>query len=143
VAVDDKGEGFVQLPAWFGSLNKEYRYCLTAIGVPAPNLHIAQEIEENYFRIAGGKSRTRVCWQVTGIRHDPYAEHHRIQVEQDKSVSDRGRYIHPLEHGLPQPRVTQPETDTQGATMRGAGGMAPTMKAKPPQTPRTKRGRRK
>jgi len=44
VALDDKGEAVIDLPDWFGALNKDFRYQLTAIGAPAPNLYIAEEI---------------------------------------------------------------------------------------------------
>ena len=46
-------------------------------------------------RIVGGKPGARVSWQVTGIRHDAYANAHRIQVEEDKPAAERGSYIHP------------------------------------------------
>ena len=35
-----------------------------------------------------------VSWQVTGIRHDAYAEAHRVVVEEDKG-KERGTYPHP------------------------------------------------
>ena len=41
-----------------------------------------------------------VSWQVTGIRKDPYANEHRIQVEIDKPAKERGLYLHPVERGL-------------------------------------------
>ncbi|HEY9386381.1 MAG TPA: hypothetical protein VIP70_05030, partial [Nitrososphaeraceae archaeon] len=41
VVLDDKGEAEIELPDWFGALNKDFRYQLTAIGAPGPNLHIA------------------------------------------------------------------------------------------------------
>jgi len=44
VALDDKGEAEIELPDWFGVLNKEFRYQLTAIGAPGPSLYIAKEI---------------------------------------------------------------------------------------------------
>jgi hypothetical protein len=68
---------------------------LTAMGVPAPNLHIAKPIGRNQFKIAGGKPRMRVSWQVTGIRQDAWANAHRIPVEQNKTVKERDRYLHP------------------------------------------------
>jgi len=37
----------------------------------------------------------KVSWQVTGIRQDAYANAHRIPVEQEKPVADRGKYLHP------------------------------------------------
>ena len=44
VVLDDKGEAEIELPDWFGALNKDFRYQLTAIGAPGPNLYIAEEI---------------------------------------------------------------------------------------------------
>jgi hypothetical protein len=48
VALDDKGEAVIQLPDWFGALNKDFCYQLTAIGAPGPNLYIAEEISDYY-----------------------------------------------------------------------------------------------
>ncbi|MGB2988946.1 MAG: hypothetical protein WBC98_03220, partial [Candidatus Zixiibacteriota bacterium] len=42
----------------------------------------------------------KVSWQVTGIRHDKFAEANRIQVEVDKSADERGKYLHPQAYGL-------------------------------------------
>ena len=110
VALDEKGEAKINLPGWFGALNKDFRYQLTAIGAPGPNLYIAEEISENNtnysknnsnknnnsgFKIGGGTSGMKVSWQVTGVRKDPYAKAHPIQVEEDKPDKERGYYIHP------------------------------------------------
>lgn len=43
-----------------------------------------------------------VSWQVTGIRHDAFAEHHRIPVEENKTGEDAGKYLYPTEHGKPE-----------------------------------------
>src|ERR671923_12617 len=47
------------------------------------------------FRLAGGASRMKVSWQVTGIRKDPWANAHRIPVEEDKPANERGYYTYP------------------------------------------------
>jgi hypothetical protein len=47
VALDDKGEAEIELPDWFGALNKDFRYQPTAIGAPGPNPYIAEEIPDN------------------------------------------------------------------------------------------------
>ena len=47
VVLDDKGEAEIDLPDWFAALNKDYRYQLTAIDAPGPNLYIANEISES------------------------------------------------------------------------------------------------
>jgi hypothetical protein len=97
--LDDDGSAWIELPEWFGELNRDYRYQLTAIGGPAPDLHIAEEVSENRFRIAGGAAGMKVSWQVTGIRKDPWAEMNRIVVEEDKPEEARGTYLHPEAFG--------------------------------------------
>jgi len=83
------------LPDWFDALNKDFRYQLTSIGAPGPNLYVSQEISGNHFAIAGGKPGAKVSWQVTGTRQDAWANAHRIPVEQEKSAQERGYYIAP------------------------------------------------
>lgn len=101
VVLDDKGEAVVVLAAWFEALNKDFRYQLTPIGAPGPNLHIEEEIENQRFKIAGGSSGMKVCWQVTGIRHDALAQANPLVVEQDKLANERDYYLHPEAHGYP------------------------------------------
>jgi hypothetical protein len=89
------GQAWVDLPAYFEALNKDIRYQLTPLGGAAPELHVAQKVSGNRFRIAGGRAGLEVSWQVTGVRRDPYAEKHRLVPEQLKQSADRGRYLHP------------------------------------------------
>ena len=102
VILNDKGEACIQLPAWFESLNRDFRYQLTAIGAPGPNLFIAEKISSNKFKIGGGSPGMEVSWQVTGIRNDPYANAHRIIVEEEKLASEKGYYLHPEAYGQPK-----------------------------------------
>jgi hypothetical protein len=105
VVLDRKGKAEIELPDWFGILNKDFRYQLTAIGAPGPNLYIAEKISDtttsnknnnnSHFKIAGGASGMEVSWQVTGIRKDPWANANRIEVEEDKPTKERGYYLHP------------------------------------------------
>ena len=92
------GEAWVELPAWFEALNKDFRYQLTCIGGFAP-VYVADEIRDNRFKIAGGAAGMKVSWQVTGVRHDPYAEAYRAPVEMDKQPHERGTYSHPELYG--------------------------------------------
>jgi hypothetical protein len=98
VALDDSGQAWVQLPDWFEALNQDFRYQLTSIGQFAP-LYIAQEVQDNRFLIGGGVPGMLVSWQVTGIRHDPYAEAHRIPVEEDKPLDEQGTFLYPELYG--------------------------------------------
>jgi hypothetical protein len=118
VQLDDHGAAVVELPEWFDALNHEFRYQLTPIGAPAPNLHVAREIEKRAFQIGGGTANGKVSWQVTGIRQDKWANANRIQVEEDKSYADRDRYLHPELFGEskdktimpgPRPKMTPPD----------------------------------
>ena len=100
VTLDGNGTANVTLPDYFDALNKDYRYQLTSIGSPGPNLYIASEISSNQFVISGGEPNSKVSWQVTGVRKDAYAEAHRIKVEPDKPIAEKGLYLHPVELGL-------------------------------------------
>lgn len=95
IHLDADGVAAVELPDWFAALNRDYRYQLTAVGGPAPELHVQSEVVDGKFRIAGGRPGQIVSWQVTGIRCDRYAEEHRIQVEELKPEGERGTFMHP------------------------------------------------
>ncbi len=95
VVLDAEGRAVIDLPEWFEVLNRDFRYQLTPIGAPGPNLYVASEVRSNSFEIAGGTAGMTVSWQVTGIRHDRWAEANRIQVEQEKPLEERGLYLHP------------------------------------------------
>lgn len=106
--LDANGEAIVVLPEWFEALNQDFRYQLTAIGGPGPDLYVAEKVRENHFRIAGGSPGLEVSWQVTGIRHDVFAEKHRIPVEMKKSQAERGNYLHPADYGQPAEKSVDP-----------------------------------
>jgi len=97
--LDANGKAWVKMPDYFQALNKDFRYQLTCIGQPSL-VYIAKTIVNNRFQIAGGKAGMQVSWQVTGIRHDAFANAHRDPVEQYKPVSERGKYLYPVELGL-------------------------------------------
>jgi hypothetical protein len=90
VVADSLGEVRVELPAYFDPLNKDFRYQLTPIGAPAPNLHVKQELTRNRFVIAGAAPGQRVCWQVTGTRKDAWALANPLVVEREKPKSAKG-----------------------------------------------------
>ena len=89
VRLDRWGQALIELPDWFEALNRDFRYQLTPIGAPAPELHVAKEMSRNAFAIAGGHEGLKVSWQVTGVRHDDYANANRIKVEELKPVVSR------------------------------------------------------
>jgi len=100
--LDKEGAAWVELPEWFEALNGDFRYQLTAVGGAAPNLHVAEEVSENRFKIAGGEEEMKVCWQVTGTRKDPWAAANPFEVEQEKREEERGRYLEPGLYDAPE-----------------------------------------
>ncbi len=99
---DSNGEATVQLPSWFETLNRDPRYQLTPLGGPAPELHVSGEVDGNRFKIAGATPGLRVCWQITGVRQDAWANANRLVVEEPKSMQERGCFLHPELHGAPR-----------------------------------------
>ncbi len=97
---DGKGEAVVILPDWFEALNKDFRYQLTAIGQQA-QAWILEEVKNNQFKIKTDKPQVKISWQVTGIRHDAYADKNRIPVEENKPAAEKGTYINPELFNMP------------------------------------------
>jgi hypothetical protein len=102
VVLDDKGEARVEFPAWFAAINVDFRYQLTAVGSPGPNLYIAEKIKDRSFRIAGGTPGAEVSWQVTARRNDAYMKAHPFVVEKEKPENKRGYYTDPSLYGAPK-----------------------------------------
>ncbi|MBI3192832.1 MAG: hypothetical protein HYZ34_00020 [Ignavibacteriae bacterium] len=117
VELDGNGEQWVELPKYFDALNKDFRYQLTCLGSYA-QIFIAEEINNNHFKIAGGKNGMRVSWQITGVRKDAYANANRIISEVEKEAENKGKYLHPKEFGKSETsgidwnKIKLPETAT-------------------------------
>lgn len=107
VELNAKGEATITLPDWFEALNRDFRYQLTSIGDYAP-VYISQKVKDNTFKIAGGKSGQEISWQITGIRQDKWANANRIPVEEEKSLDEKGKYLHPQLHGAGEARQIGP-----------------------------------
>jgi hypothetical protein len=138
--LDANGEATVMMPSWFQALNKDFRYQLTAIGAPGPNLYIAQEIQggsasHSGFKIAGGKPGTKVSWQVTGVRNDPYAKDHPTQVEQDKPAGEKGTYLYPQGYGQPESKGVDYERKQQMEQQAQQHAQQPQQQPQQPPTP--------
>jgi hypothetical protein len=103
VRTNAKGYATVTLPKWFQALNKDFRYQLTILGHSPwdTQARVWDEIKNNRFTIRTNHGNVKVSWQVTGIRHDPYANANRIQTVVPKTGTDAGRYAHPRLYGQP------------------------------------------
>ena len=114
VVLDADGAAWVEMPSYFEALNRDFRYQLTCIGGFAP-VYVAEEMAGNRFKIAGGTPGMKVSWQVTGVRHDPYARAYRSPVEVPKPAREQGTYLHPELYGASpqQPANHAPGADGQ------------------------------
>lgn len=90
---NESGEATVKMPDYFEALNKDFRYQLTVIGQFAQAI-VIEEIKGNTFVIKTDKPNVKVSWQVTGIRHDKFADDKRATVEEDKSGKDKGKCLY-------------------------------------------------
>lgn len=124
VTLDAQGEATVELPDYFEALNRDFRYQLTSLGAFQP-VFVQQEVHNRRFRIAGGQPGGRVSWQVTGIRHDKWADQNRIKNAELKEPENQGKYLHPEVFGAPAERgIFYPAP--------GPGGRAPAAAAARP-----------
>ncbi|MFM9996372.1 MAG: hypothetical protein ACKVU4_11300 [Phycisphaerales bacterium] len=140
VTLDEWGGVVVDLPAYFGGINKDPRYTLTAVGAPMPMLHVAEEISEEAlrvgehavpgeaaplcsFRIGGGVAGGKVSWRVEAVRNDLRMRLHGAPVEREKTGPERGQYQHPEYYG--QPPEKGMDYDRSREQRRDADGPAP------------------
>jgi hypothetical protein len=100
ITTDASGLATVELPNYFETLNKDFRYQLTVIGTFAQAI-VFKKVKDNQFVIKTNQPNVEVSWQVTGIRQDPYANAHRIHAEVEKEAENKGKYLAPVEHGKP------------------------------------------
>ena len=119
--LDSRGRALIKLPAYFEALNQDFRYQLTPLGSFAP-LYVAQKVKNNSFRIAGGRPGMEVSWQVTGIRHDAYANAHRIVVEEQKPEQEKGHYLYPALFAHPANEAVQVESKPKEPTASPSQG---------------------
>jgi len=94
ITTDRNGLATVALPDYFEALNRDFRYQLTVMGQFAQAI-VAKKIAANQFVIRTSKLGVEVSWQVTGIRHEAYANAFRIPVEEEKPLQEQGHYPHP------------------------------------------------
>ena len=139
ITTDEKGRAVVTMPEYFSALNADFRYQLTVMGETFAQAIVTTKMNDNKFVIKTNKPKVEVSWQVTGVRHDAYANAHRIAVEEEKKGLEIGAYLHPELFGQPEEksieyakspalfRLEHPEAKTQTAEANpvaasGSGG---------------------
>jgi len=82
VETDETGNATVELPDYFTSVNRNYKYHLTVIGKEFSNVLIWEEIDKDgKFEIKSEKPHVKICWQVIAERNDDYIKKHPFQTE--------------------------------------------------------------
>jgi hypothetical protein len=105
VTTDGQGYATITMPDWFEPLNRDFRYQLTVVDEGEGQwtmARVVRKMHDNQFTIQTSTPHAEVSWMVTGIRHDGFANAHRIPVEEDKPQSERGLYLYPKEIGKPE-----------------------------------------
>jgi hypothetical protein len=123
VTTDASGNATVTLPDYFEALNKDFRYQLTVIGTFAQAI-ISDKVSGNKFSIKTSVPNVEVSWQVSGIRHDAYANAHHVVGEVAKEPYNKGKYLDPKDFGQPESQLIGSEvskTAGKKATKTTAG----------------------
>jgi hypothetical protein len=104
VTTDAHGYAIVQLPPYFESINRDFRYQLTVIGQFAQAI-VAEKIRNNRFVIRTDKPNVEVSWRVEALRNDRYVQRYGFQTEQEKEDEIKGKYLYPELYGQPKERA--------------------------------------
>jgi len=136
VTTDGAGLATVQLPDWFEALNRDFRYQLTVMGQFAQAI-VADKVANHHFSIRTDKPNVEVSWQITGVRHDAFANANRLQVELAKAPADLGHYLHPELYGAP----TTARIDYHGSQVAHHIPIVPPQPARALSTPSSKPGK--
>jgi hypothetical protein len=99
ITTDAGGYATITMPDYFEALNRDFRYQLTVINEADTGeflwAQVVRELKNNQFTIRSSRADVKVSWQITGIRHDAWAEKNRIPNSVDKVGSEKGKYLHP------------------------------------------------
>jgi hypothetical protein len=129
ITTDAAGEAIVKMPTWFESINADFRYQLTVMGQFAQAI-VSRKLESSQFTIKTNAPNVEVSWQVTAVRHDPYALAHPLVVEQNKPGREVGYYMHPELYGQSEQRARM-----WGIAPHKMAAMQQRAKARVPSTP--------
>jgi hypothetical protein len=100
--LNEQGEAWVQLPDYFSAINLDPTVALTAVGASMPNLHVAVEVQNGRFKMAGGVPGKKVYWRVEAVRNDRWVQRYGFQTEQEKADELKGEYLNPELYDQPK-----------------------------------------
>jgi len=105
VVTDAKGYATIQLPDYFESINRDFRYQLTVVdgaGEDFVQVRVVRKIRNNQFTIRTSAPHVEVSWEVKAIRNDRYVQKYGYKTEQEKEDSIKGKYVQPELYGMPK-----------------------------------------
>lgn len=108
IVTDARGEAWVQLPDYFGAINRDFRYQLTVVDDTDSDLFVmakvARKIRDNRFKIRTNAPNVEVAWEVKAIRNDRWVQKYGAPVEIEKQGREKGTYQHPDLYDMPEER---------------------------------------
>lgn len=138
---DSDGYATITMPEYFNALNSDFRYQLTVIDEDDnDDMFIWAKVvrrmsDKNTFTIRTSRGHVDVSWQVTGVRHDAWANANRVVPEVAKEAANKGKYLHPELFGAaPETRIGLRQAPANTTTAARNTGPS---RAKPAPAPRT------
>lgn len=104
VTTDQTGFAWIQLPDYYGEINRDPDYQLTVIdsGNDFVLAKVTDEVQQNRFRIRTSKPNVKVCWEVKATRNDRFERAYGAPIETEKSPQEKGKYQWPKLYGKPE-----------------------------------------
>lgn len=105
VVTDADGYAWVELPGYFGAVNRDFKYQLTVVDDADADVFvlakISKAIRDNRFQIRTSAPHTEVSWRVDAVRNDRWVQKYGAPVQPEKEGRERGKYQHPDLFGQP------------------------------------------
>lgn len=105
VVTDGEGKAWVQLPEYFGEINRNFKYQLTVVEDGESDsfvvAKVARKIRNNRFMVMTSAPNTEVSWRIEADRNDRRIATSRPKDVREKAGIERGKYQHPEYYGLP------------------------------------------
>ncbi len=105
VVTDERGYATVTLPAYFDSINRDFRYQLTVVDdADRPDFvqaKVAQKIRDNRFVVRTSAPTVEVSWRVEAVRNDRWVQAYGFNAEAEKPAEHQGKYLNPELYGQP------------------------------------------
>lgn len=123
---DSRGYATVQLPSYFESINRDFRYQLSVIDTSDSAdfvlAKVVRKIADNQFTIRTSSPNIEVSWRIEATRNDRFVQQYGAPVEVEKTQSQIGSYIAPDLYGKPKEQSIfyRPVTRNEAASQRGS-----------------------